>query len=448
MNTVTPLTMGEDEWEEIAKLLPRRLADCCKEKWMSLHHIHIHDAPWANEEDGILVELIKKYGLKKWTLIARELNKKASQTTKVFRQGKQCRERWINHLDPSINKGAWTMEEDVKLLTAVVKLGKKWSEISKMLLNRTENSVKNRWKSLLKKYKAEHVLNDTRLSPEGERIITSKVLQEVQSGLMNPETKMEKEEHNAEQLDWLLDNIDEQIEVNMIPESLANKSYKRMASSEEGNIKMLNNLLGNTPVVRNRHFEFPDIENSFSQLKIETKHEGTPSKTSPCTCANEIQIQTINELSDVKELESLDICLYNGSSKVVYKAIDPMQKKMLNNFILSMISLDEAKKDTFASLLTVKQQEKVAPKFLLPHEVQNPVSLTQMVQNSSAKVQFGQNQLFSAGNLLRSNSNSIRNQADSFLQECNMSFEKVFDNGVMNQVCEPDSPLQPMAFFN
>jgi len=28
------------------------------------------------------------------------------------RTGKQCRERWHNHLDPHINKEAWTVEEE------------------------------------------------------------------------------------------------------------------------------------------------------------------------------------------------------------------------------------------------------------------------------------------------------------------------------------------------
>jgi hypothetical protein len=457
MNNVTPLVMSEDDWEEIAKLLPRRLADCCKEKWMSLHHIHIHDAPWTNEEDAILVELIHKYGLKKWTLIARELNKKACQSSKVFRQGKQCRERWINHLDPSINKGAWTSEEDVKLLSAVVKLGKKWSEISKMLVNRTENSVKNRWKSLLKKYRAEHVLNDSRMSPEGERIITTRVLHEVQNGL-NAETRPRKEEHAApENLDWLLDNIDEDCEANMIPESLA-KSQKRIAATpnihEEINIKFLNNYL-NTPAMKNQRFDF-ELENSFSQLKLETKLEDNMSTkpSNQCLCSNDVQIQTINELSDLKEVENLEICLFNGTNKVVYKATDILQKKMLNSFILSMIQLDEAKKDTFASLLTLKQQEIPQPKFMMPHEIQNPITLAHLAQQSCGKVDPNAgNQFFTGGNLLRSNSNSVRNPADSYMQDFNLSFEKASEAPILNQLQECDSPVSRMirgatAFFN
>ncbi|KAL4116834.1 hypothetical protein PRIC2_012286 [Phytophthora ramorum] len=64
------------------------------------------------------------------------------------RTPKQCRERWKNHLDPAINKGPYTEEEDSVILTAQARLGNKWSQISQLLKGRTEDSVKIRWKSL------------------------------------------------------------------------------------------------------------------------------------------------------------------------------------------------------------------------------------------------------------------------------------------------------------
>ena len=60
---------------------------------------------------------------------------------------KQCRERWYNHLDPTIKRGNWTYEEDT-LINEQARLGNKWSKISSMLEGRTENAVKIRWKSL------------------------------------------------------------------------------------------------------------------------------------------------------------------------------------------------------------------------------------------------------------------------------------------------------------
>ena len=38
----------------------------------------------------------------KWSAVAQQLG---------GRIGKQCRERWFNHLDPAINRAEWTIEE-------------------------------------------------------------------------------------------------------------------------------------------------------------------------------------------------------------------------------------------------------------------------------------------------------------------------------------------------
>lgn len=67
------------------------------------------------------------------------------------KEAKHCRERWVNHLNPSLVKGNWSVEEDLIILETQYLQGNKWSEIAKKLTGRTENSVKNRWKSVNKK---------------------------------------------------------------------------------------------------------------------------------------------------------------------------------------------------------------------------------------------------------------------------------------------------------
>mmetsp|Transcript_37682 Transcript_37682/g.57716 ORF Transcript_37682/g.57716 Transcript_37682/m.57716 type:complete len:95 (+) Transcript_37682:2997-3281(+) len=67
------------------------------------------------------------------------------------RSGKQCRERWITALDPSINKQQWTLKEDCKFLNEWLNFGNKWKEITKLMVGRTESQVKNRFKLLLRK---------------------------------------------------------------------------------------------------------------------------------------------------------------------------------------------------------------------------------------------------------------------------------------------------------
>ena len=76
---------------------------------------------WTRDEDETLVFVIETYGQTHWAEIARKLGS---------RSGKQCRERWINHLDPDILKTDFTPEEDIKIVKGVRKLGNRLVSVS------------------------------------------------------------------------------------------------------------------------------------------------------------------------------------------------------------------------------------------------------------------------------------------------------------------------------
>ncbi|ORD95487.1 MYB86 [Hepatospora eriocheir] len=89
---------------------------------------------WSKEEDISLLRFIKNYGTDNWSFIAAKM---------VTRNAKQCRERYFNQLNPSLNKNPFTKSEIDLIIKSQRELGNKWTQIAERLTNRSENDVKN-----------------------------------------------------------------------------------------------------------------------------------------------------------------------------------------------------------------------------------------------------------------------------------------------------------------
>ena len=115
--------------------------------------------PWTEEEDAALTAAVNKYGASRWSMIATQVA--------TGRIGKQCRERWNNHLCPEVKKCEWSEEEDRAIMQGVALLGTRWCEIIKApeLSGRTDNSIKNRWFALDRKRKAKMAGGTNRMGP-------------------------------------------------------------------------------------------------------------------------------------------------------------------------------------------------------------------------------------------------------------------------------------------
>ncbi|KAF1880542.1 hypothetical protein Lal_00011601 [Lupinus albus] len=112
--------------------------------------------PWTAAEDAILTEYVRKHGEGNWNAVQKHSG--------LARCGKSCRLRWANHLRPDLRKGAFTPEEEDRIIDLHSRIGNKWARMaaefevmiksspgSGMLPGRTDNEIKNFWNTRVKR---------------------------------------------------------------------------------------------------------------------------------------------------------------------------------------------------------------------------------------------------------------------------------------------------------
>ncbi|KAL6762273.1 transcription factor Myb2 [Haematococcus lacustris] len=113
----------------------------------------IQKTKWNAEEDSHLIRLVHELGEGNWSPIARALNVVLGTLDGgQARTGKQCRERWSHHLKPDLKKGDWNAQEEAWLVSLHQDLGNKWADIARNIEGRSENSVKNHWNAVHRRW--------------------------------------------------------------------------------------------------------------------------------------------------------------------------------------------------------------------------------------------------------------------------------------------------------
>ena len=129
-------------WTDLTSLFPGKTAQQLSERWTKVLNPDIIRGKWTGEEDAIIIRFVEQNGPKSWSKL---------KTILPGRTGKQCRERWRDHLDPNVNRSPFTEEEDRILIMLHGQFGNQWVKIAQHLPGRSDNAIKNRWNATLKK---------------------------------------------------------------------------------------------------------------------------------------------------------------------------------------------------------------------------------------------------------------------------------------------------------
>lgn len=123
---------GDCNWQLIAAALKGRTGQQCLHRWAKSINPAIKRSKWTPEESDILKRAVQLYGAGNWTKVQRLI---------PGRTDMQCRERWVNILQPTVTRTKMSDDEVLQLVQWVERVGPRWSYIADFFPGRTDNNM-------------------------------------------------------------------------------------------------------------------------------------------------------------------------------------------------------------------------------------------------------------------------------------------------------------------
>jgi hypothetical protein len=149
-------------WVAVAALFPGRTNTQCRQRWVNHLNPDINYGRWTLEEDEKLTDAVKKHG-SSWVAVAAKIPR---------RRDTHCRRRWVNYLSSTPYR-VWKPEEDAKLIEAVTTLGTDWVAVAAMVPSRTNLQCRQRWLHYLEQKTTAR--NEGTWTPEEDAMLTEAV---------------------------------------------------------------------------------------------------------------------------------------------------------------------------------------------------------------------------------------------------------------------------------
>ena len=119
---------------------------------------------WTHEEEATLAQIVIEDGCRRWTIIAKLMTERMGGAYKY--KPKQVRERFVNYVDPDLNRGPWSKTEDIKLLELITAIGIRIVVTATLsFLNKTPRNVKLRISILHIRYSKLVKIKNRRIHP-------------------------------------------------------------------------------------------------------------------------------------------------------------------------------------------------------------------------------------------------------------------------------------------